>query len=247
MMPFQAMRLRNPVVVTPNNYSTLVLASTPSQYWRLGEASGTTAADASGNGRAGTYTRDASNTTIGGNGLLNGGGNGAFQGPSAPSSPVSGIGYSSVAADPASDFTVTLIIQPGLPPTSGFGCLLQLGSYGFGVPELGILDQGGGMFKIRVARSAVSSLFNSTSSWAYGTKLHVKLSRSGTDTIALRVNGAAEGSANFNFASATTFTSLGRYDDNATPSFQFAGGIDEFAVWNSFISDTTTDAQYAAI
>jgi hypothetical protein len=33
-----------------------VLADAPTAYWRVGEASGTTAADASGNGRTGTYT-----------------------------------------------------------------------------------------------------------------------------------------------------------------------------------------------
>jgi PKD repeat protein len=36
-------------------YSTEVLADSPRAYWRLGEASGTTAADASGNGRVGSY------------------------------------------------------------------------------------------------------------------------------------------------------------------------------------------------
>ena len=36
-------------------YSTAVLAATPSLYWRLGETSGTNAADSSGNSRNGTY------------------------------------------------------------------------------------------------------------------------------------------------------------------------------------------------
>lgn len=36
-------------------YSTEVLADAPVAYWRLGEASGTTAADSSGNGRSGVY------------------------------------------------------------------------------------------------------------------------------------------------------------------------------------------------
>lgn len=37
-------------------YSAEVLADSPLVYWRLGESSGTTATDASGNGRSGTYT-----------------------------------------------------------------------------------------------------------------------------------------------------------------------------------------------
>jgi hypothetical protein len=37
-------------------YSDLVMSDTPYAYWRLGESSGTTATDISGNGRDGTYT-----------------------------------------------------------------------------------------------------------------------------------------------------------------------------------------------
>jgi hypothetical protein len=42
--------------VSVRTYSDLVLALSPALYWRLGESAGTTAADASGNGRTGTYT-----------------------------------------------------------------------------------------------------------------------------------------------------------------------------------------------
>src|SRR5262249_20602336 len=40
---------------TTTAYQTEVLADTPLAYWRLGDTSGTTATDASGNGRHGTY------------------------------------------------------------------------------------------------------------------------------------------------------------------------------------------------
>lgn len=50
-------------------YASEVLADSPLLYWRLGEASGTTAADASGNGRTGTY---AGSPTLGASGLLTG-------------------------------------------------------------------------------------------------------------------------------------------------------------------------------
>ena len=39
-----------------SGYFDLVMSHSPLGYWRLGEASGTTAADSSGNGRNGTYT-----------------------------------------------------------------------------------------------------------------------------------------------------------------------------------------------
>lgn len=40
----------------PAYYRDLILSHSPLGYWRLGETSGTTAADSSGNGRNGTYT-----------------------------------------------------------------------------------------------------------------------------------------------------------------------------------------------
>ena len=47
-------------------YADEVLADSPAAYWRLGEASGITAADASGNGRAGTYTPNSGGSWTGG-------------------------------------------------------------------------------------------------------------------------------------------------------------------------------------
>ena len=38
------------------SYSEVILADSPVGYWRLGESSGTSAADATGNGNTGTYT-----------------------------------------------------------------------------------------------------------------------------------------------------------------------------------------------
>ena len=50
-------------------YRDAVLADSPAAYWRLGEASGTTAADTSGNGRTGTYVNTP---TLGAAGALSG-------------------------------------------------------------------------------------------------------------------------------------------------------------------------------
>lgn len=50
-------------------YSGEVLADSPLAYWRLGEASGTTMADSSGNGRTGTYS---GTYTLGATGLVTG-------------------------------------------------------------------------------------------------------------------------------------------------------------------------------
>ena len=49
-------------------YSAEVLADSPAGYWRLGEASGTTLNDSSGNSHSGTYT----SVTLGATGALAG-------------------------------------------------------------------------------------------------------------------------------------------------------------------------------
>jgi hypothetical protein len=56
-----AQDISDPITITAQSsgggasYNDTVLADSPAAYWRLGEASGTTAADASGNNRSGSY------------------------------------------------------------------------------------------------------------------------------------------------------------------------------------------------
>lgn len=62
----RALLTRGGVVFT-NLYASVVLADSPHTYWRLGETSGTVAADSSGNARDGTYFNSP---TLGVTGLL---------------------------------------------------------------------------------------------------------------------------------------------------------------------------------
>lgn len=56
-------------VAAATSYSAAVLADSPLAYWRMGDASGTTATDSSGNGRHGTY---AGSPTLGAASLVTG-------------------------------------------------------------------------------------------------------------------------------------------------------------------------------
>jgi hypothetical protein len=58
-----------------SGYASLILADNPFLYWRLGETSGTTAVDSSGNNRSGTY---ASGVTLGAASSLSGDSNPAI-------------------------------------------------------------------------------------------------------------------------------------------------------------------------
>lgn len=227
-----------------SGYADLVLAASPRMYWRLGEASGTVAADASGNGFAGTYRRDASLTASAG--LLTGDTDGAYLGPGAPTSPISGISRST-PVDPGSDWTFTMLLRPdGVPAgDGGVGIVLMLGG-NLNVPELGVLDAGSGRFRLRFNRAGAANVFNSASTYAYGTRLHVKLSRSGS-AIDLRVNGVAEGSSAYAFSSESGPLRLGYGNYSSSgDGYQHYGVIDELAGWQSFVPDSITDAQYAA-
>lgn len=79
-------------------YPSEVLADSPLAYWRLGESSGTTAADASGNSRPGTYT--ATGIALGQTGALAGTGDtaaafdGSTSGMSASGIALNGVSFS---------------------------------------------------------------------------------------------------------------------------------------------------------
>jgi PKD repeat protein len=69
-----AQDISDPLTITAqssggSSYSATILADSPLAYWRLGEASGTSAADASGNGRTGAYLNTP---TLGAAGALTG-------------------------------------------------------------------------------------------------------------------------------------------------------------------------------
>ena len=55
MKPIGAMRLRSAGSVALGAYATAILSQSPSGYWRMGDLSGATMADSSGNGRSGSY------------------------------------------------------------------------------------------------------------------------------------------------------------------------------------------------
>src|SRR6202163_2124180 len=65
-----AIPLQTVLPVQATGYSGTILADSPIAYWRLGETSGITAADASGHGNAGTYTGAAGAYTLGQPGAL---------------------------------------------------------------------------------------------------------------------------------------------------------------------------------
>lgn len=233
-----------------SQYDSLIIAQNPDQYFRLNETSGTVATDSSGHSHNATYQRDASLTT--GPGILNGSTQPAFV-PSVLTSPVNGLTYPNcVIVTGSSTWTVTMMIQPTLPPTNPVGTLIQVGANGVSVPEIDVIDQGNGTFRIRLLKSGVATLVTSTDAWAYGTKMQVKLSQfSGSNTTAIRVSTVAsgnvtEGSINIVWSTQMSHTNIAFGNTGSGATFPFAGTMSNVALWNSYLSDTITDAFWAA-
>lgn len=214
------------------DYARAVLSQAPLLYWRLGETSGTIAADASGNGVPGTYSSNAASLTAGS--LVAGDGNPAITLPGTNAQ----IGVTRATHPLAlnTQWTAILIIKPtGTPTVTGVGILYKLG--GTYAPEVDVVDNGGGTFRLRVMASGAALLFLSPSSWAYGTTLFVAL-RCGSGTVRLSVNGEAQGQISHGYPASSGPMSLGFGDFGATDYYPFKGQLDEFSLHATELSDT---------
>lgn len=221
-------------------YKAAVLADSPVIYWRLDETSGTVAADTSGNGNAGTYAEDVSLLTAAG--LLT---TSTDKGILLPSTAV-GV----TIANPINtslNWSVEALIKPTVvPPTSGVGAIFMLGPSG-GNPEIDIQDAGSGTFFFRVMRSGLSQIFRSTSTFAYGTRVHVVLTfASATGDLLLYENGVQDantGSMAYGNAGGNILFGMANFGSN---SYSCQGYADEAAVYSTTLSATRVAAHYAA-
>lgn len=229
--------------IVADSYKNAVLADSPRCYWRLGETSGTIAADASGNGNAGAYTQDVSLMTA--PGLLTGDANGAILIPVTPK----GVLISTNPVDAAQAWTCEAIIKPtNTPPEAGVGALWQFGPAP-GPLELDTQNRGGGTFGLRVMRTGVAQLFASAKSIPYNMRTHVALTYNGTTgKLTLYINGAADAnSAAFTFTSSAASLRLGIASFSGSDHYPCQGTIDEAALYQSELSAARVFAHYSAM
>lgn len=212
-------------------YKETVLADSPAGYWRLGEASGTTAADSSGNGRSATYA----NVTLGATGLIANDSNTAatFNGTSSEVSRADETLF-----DLPGNFTLEAWIKPTavgaarsiLSKTEGEAWGLELTATN---KVLFYFRTEAGEFPEVVGGSVVA---NNT--------YHVVVTKSST-TLILWVNGAKISE----FATTKVPRNqagkfrIGKFS-NEVPQ-PFIGVIDEVAIYESALSETRIKAHYA--
>jgi hypothetical protein len=218
---------------TGDTYAATVLADGPVAYWRLGETSGTDAADTAGT-NTGTYT---GGVTLGQPGALAGDGNGAarFDGSS---------GYISVPDADALDFgngpvTWELWLKRAA-VSAGYQLIYTKFSQGniYFVNHKLLLDDDKDFFIVRESGATTDTNWH-----------HFVITRTGPGPGSTRlykdgVDVTAEVDPNRNLTSNASPLTLGRYV--ATAGFYFNGTLDEVAVYPVALSALQVQAHYEA-
>lgn len=214
------------------SYASEVLSDTPLFYFRLGESSGTTMVDSSGNGNNGTY---GGAPTLGSTGLLVGDSDTAVTWNGTSQS-------ASRASTAASTFTAEVLIKPS--NVTGTHVLLsrQDVAAGTGAWTLRLEGttlkfyywNGGGTLQTAVSASTV---------FAVATIYHVAVVFTASSNVFLYVNGTQVGTA----ATTTMLAVSASFRVAASGSGEyFAGVLDEAAYYTSALSPTRIAAHYTA-
>jgi hypothetical protein len=216
------------VAAVDPEYATDVLADAPSAYWRLGEASGPSAADASGNGHTGTYV---GGPTLGVAGAVGGDTAASFDGSSQ---------YVSI---PGFDISSAITVEAWVEPAAGGETAKIVGKHGSSNPIAGTLGvfEGSPEFEITTGGDYHSVFGGSTlpvGSWS-----HVVGTYDGS-TVILYVDGSEVASTPASGAIATNscnwdIGALGCESINL-----FDGAIDEAAVYDHALTSDRVLSHY---
>ena len=211
-------------------YVAAVLADTPLAYYRLGESSGTTMNDGSGNARHGTYS---GTYTLGAAGLLPGDTDKAVDF-------TNGAGQVAYAAwmNASPSFTVEAIINPDTVVSAR-----TIAAKAAPALDAWQLRQNGAVLEFYIANGGWTFLASPAGALTAGTRYHVAASWDGT-TRRLYINGAevANAVAGGPAANASGF-SIGMYSTSTEP---YDGRIDEVAFYGAALSAARILAHYNA-
>jgi hypothetical protein len=224
-----------------SRYSTAVLVDGPLAYYRLGELSGTTAADSSGNAMDGVYSSGGGSFTHGRAGAIAGDADGAIE--------ISGVGTANasvrvpLAVDPWSgDFTVEVWVRPTLPPAGRYGIFLCEDFLVAGF-RLGWDDTATPIFW--TTQAGGSSDVYATTPMIEGAWSHVVITKAGA-TVTIYLDGAAVGGADVTYVApdlAGSSTELGLASLHGMSS---EGQFDELAIYGTALPAARIAAHYAA-
>lgn len=213
------------------SYSSEVLADSPLAYYRLGEGSGTTLVDSSGNGRNGAWGGAPTRTT----GLLVGDSDGAVK-PNGFQAQVVDAPWMDV-----SDLTVEAWVKIDTLNPSG-GIVDRYGGGGAGVSGF-ILYAPSNKFSVVVRTAAGDKQVLDPTTLSVGTTYHVVGTCDGT-TLKLYVNNVLVHSvASGPLVPGVAHLLIGRFDFGNVYTI---GTIDEVAIYDHALDATRIDAHYTA-
>lgn len=215
-------------------YSAEVLADSPLLYWRLGDASGTTATDSSGNGRHGTY---GGSPTLGTTGLLTGDSDTAvsFDGVDDAAT------YSGTILTTAS--TVTVEAWAKAAAVANQDTLLEVSGTNVSVRWL-IGPTAAQTFAIVNPAGSGQATIALPAVISDGVRHHLVITYSDTtDTASVYVDGSLVATGSISGTVTLSEVSLGRRVDTTDPSVVT---IDEFAIYRTALSSTRVAAHYTA-
>lgn len=221
-------------------YSAEVLADSPLAYYRLGEASGTTMTDSSGNGRNGSHV---SSPTLGSTSLLVGDANTAVTYSSGKYSETTSATWMD-----ASSFSVDALIKPtAVSGTQTIASRYDGGDSGSFTVSSWTLRLDGNKLACYIFSGASFGVATQSTTLTAGTTYHVGATYDGTTgAITVYVNGTSVGTGtrtSMNSPVTRPFR-ISRSGNSATESF--AGVIDEVAYYGSVLTGTRMAAHYTA-
>lgn len=233
--PTRRLRIRGAEDGLATSYDAVVRSDAPVGYWRLGETSGTTAADSSGNGRNGTY---AGGPTMAQTGALTGDVDTAVR--FIPNDNVE------IANNAAFNSWTAFTIECWMKKNSDVNFQqFILKSLNSGTIDYQCLfDNTGKAFGSFRTGGVVKSSPTSNSALALNTWFHYALVYNGS-TLALYINGVSQGTPTA--CTGTVDNNAGELNIGGNDGVSwFDGWIDEVAVYNTALSADRIAAHYGA-
>jgi hypothetical protein len=218
--------------VVGKSYQDTILADSPVLYWRLGEASGTSAVDISASGYNGTYTSSPTLSQTG-----------ALTADSDKSVVFTGSNYviQTSTGNLTGSSPSTESIEMWVKPTSvGTSMGLYQTANGLTSPTPTRLLQVATNGKVRALPCNVAYTDYTTSALSSGAWTHIVWTRNGTTNL-IYINGTQETSNSISATCGMQSTYLA----NGFPGY-FSGAIDEFAIYNTTLSAGQVAAHYNA-
>ena len=225
-------------------YSAEVLADSPAAYYRLGEPSGTTMVDSSGNGRDGTYVGGGADLTLGATGLLTGDADTAISVGGA------GTGYGTLAPAAWMTSLTAITLEIWLNPANITGTRLLFGRTNLSTNNnnnyQAYLSQSSGNLRFTVRHGSTLTDYTTPSPvLTIGTRVHVVGTYDGSHAR-LYVDGVKvlETASTGALSPGTTVNlRIGRTDFAGSYAF---GTLDEAAVYPVALSDERIARHYLA-